>query len=109
MKGSIINRSRRPVTVRLNTGQARYLPPHAELESILEAEVRNNAMIQKLVDRRLIELRGFSAGPKSTDLKAEDAIAHIEQTPLENLQRFVPPEEDRVTVLRAWEEKQDAS
>lgn len=41
----------------------------------------------------------------SKGMTAEDAIDHIEETPLEDLEGFVTAGEDRVTVNRAWEEK----
>ncbi len=43
----------------------------------------------------------------STDMTAKEAIDHIESTPLDELQGFVSDSEDRVTVQRAWEDKQD--
>lgn len=43
----------------------------------------------------------------STDLLAKEAIDHIENTPLEELKGFISDDEDRVTVLRAWESKQE--
>lgn len=43
----------------------------------------------------------------STDMTAKEAIDHIENTPLDQLQGFVPDSEDRVTVQRAWEDKQE--
>lgn len=43
----------------------------------------------------------------STDMTAKEAIDHIENTPLDKLQGFVPDSEDRVTVQRAWEDKQE--
>jgi len=43
----------------------------------------------------------------STDMKAKEAITHIENTPLDQLQGFVPEDEDRVTVQRAWDDKQE--
>src|SRR5699024_1949306 len=43
---------------------------------------------------------------KSTDMLAAEAIEHIKNTPYKALQQFVPEDEDRVTVLRAWQEKQ---
>ncbi len=43
----------------------------------------------------------------STDMLAKDAIKHIEDTPLDELQDFVPDDESRVTVQRALEEKQE--
>lgn len=48
------------------------------------------------------------AGPdqKSTDMNANEAIDIIKDTPLEELEGFVPEDEERVTVRRAWESKQ---
>lgn len=43
----------------------------------------------------------------STDMSAQDAIDHIKNTPLDKLKGFVPEDEDRVTVTRAWESKQE--
>jgi ribosomal protein S16 len=42
----------------------------------------------------------------STDMNANEAIDHIKDTPLDELKGFVPEDEDRVTVQRAWESKQ---
>jgi len=41
----------------------------------------------------------------SLDMNATEAIDHIKNTPLEELEGFVPDDEERVTVLRAWESK----
>ena len=43
----------------------------------------------------------------STDLTAQEAIDHIESTPLDQLKGFVPEDEERVTVQRAWDDKQE--
>lgn len=43
----------------------------------------------------------------STDMNAKEAIKHIRNTPLEELEGFVPDDEDRVTVLDAWQSKQE--
>src|SRR5699024_795391 len=43
----------------------------------------------------------------STDLSAKEAMQHIEDTDIEDLQGFVPGDEDRVTVLDAWNTKQE--
>lgn len=43
----------------------------------------------------------------STDMTAKEAIAHIQDTPLSKLKGFVPDSEERVTVQRAWESKQE--
>jgi large subunit ribosomal protein L21 len=46
-------------------------------------------------------------GKVSTDMLAKEAIEHIRNTPLEELEGFVPDDEDRVTVRDAWESKQE--
>lgn len=43
----------------------------------------------------------------STDMYAKEAIKIISNTPLDQLEGFVPEEEDRVTVQRAWESKKE--
>ena len=43
----------------------------------------------------------------STDMTAKEAISHIKDTPIDQLKGFVPESEDRVTVQRAWESKQE--
>lgn len=106
MVGAIENRSNRLVSIRLNTGQTRHIPPGGSLSGIMEVEVKHNAMVRKLIDRRIIALHDFSVGPRSIDMKADEAIAHLQNTPLKALKAFVPAEEHRTTVLRAWEEKQ---
>ncbi len=45
----------------------------------------------------------------STDMLAKEAIEYIENTPLEELEGFVPDDEDRVTVQRALDEKKENS
>lgn len=45
---------------------------------------------------------------RSTDMLAKEAIEHIRNTAIEDLEGFVPDDEDRVTVLRAWESKLDS-
>lgn len=43
----------------------------------------------------------------STDMTAKEAIAYIKDTPLDQLEGFVPEDEERVTVLDAWESKKE--
>jgi len=43
----------------------------------------------------------------STDMTAKEAIDHIKDSSLDDLKGFVPDDEDRVTVQRAWESKQE--
>ena len=46
-------------------------------------------------------------GSVSTDMTAKEAADHIRNTPLDQLDGFVPGDEERVTVLKAWESKQE--
>ncbi len=48
-------------------------------------------------------------GQVSTDMLAKEAIEHIENTPLDELEGFVPEDEDRVTVQRALNDKKENS
>jgi large subunit ribosomal protein L21 len=43
----------------------------------------------------------------STDMTAKEAISHIRNTDLEDLKGFVTDDEERVTVLDAWNSKQE--
>lgn len=47
------------------------------------------------------------AGQVSTDMTAKEAISHIRNTDLEDLKGFVTDDEERVTVLDAWNSKQE--
>lgn len=51
----IRNVSNRPVTIPCNTGEARHLPPNYSMEFI-NAEVTNNATVEKLLSRGVIRL-----------------------------------------------------
>ena len=106
MEGTIINLSDRPVSIRLNTGQTRHIPPRSSLAGIRDVEVKHNPRIRKLLHQRMIALDGIAYGPRSGEMRAAAAIAHIENSPLVELQGFLSSDEDRVTVLRAWQRKQ---
>ncbi|MGN8225486.1 30S ribosomal protein S16 [Gracilimonas sp. BCB1] len=53
------------------------------------------------------EAEESSSDKVSTDMNAKEAIDHINNTDLDDLKGFVPEDEDRVTVQRAWESKQE--
>ncbi|MFN1835555.1 30S ribosomal protein S16 [Balneola sp. MJW-20] len=53
------------------------------------------------------EEKAEAPGQVSTDMTAKEAIDHINNTDLADLKGFVPEDEDRVTVQRAWESKQE--
>lgn len=48
-----------------------------------------------------------SEGNVSTDMTAKEAISHIRNADLDDLKGFVPEDEERVTVLDAWNSKQE--
>lgn len=53
------------------------------------------------------QAKSEGADKVSTDMLAKEAIEHIENTPIDELKGFVTEDEDRVTVQRAWESKQE--
>jgi len=53
------------------------------------------------------EVPAADTSQQSTDMTAKDAIEYINNTPLEKLSDFVPGDEERKTVLKAWESKQE--
>lgn len=106
MSLTIVNLSPRPVSIRLNTGATRHIPPRGSLSGIVSGEITDNARIDKLVRQRVIAVGEAGSGTSSRDLSANDAVEHIRRTPLAELADFIAADEDRVTVLRAFEEKQ---
>ena len=52
------NLTPRPVIFRLNSGGTLHLPPSATSSDIQDVEVKNNAKVQKLVQRNVISLLG---------------------------------------------------
>lgn len=105
MSHTIVNLSDWPVSIRLNTGVTRHLRPGASLPGLSSAEIGSNSQVEKLARRRLIALRASGAGPRSRDMSANEAVEHIRTTALGELGDFMADDEDRVTVLRAFEEK----
>lgn len=105
MSHTIVNLSQRPVSIRLNTGITRHIPPRASLSGLFSGEIDGNARISKLVRQRVIAVReAAAAGLRSRDMSANEAVEHIKRTAVADLGDFVAGEE-RVTVLRAFEEK----
>ena len=62
---------------------------------------------EKKKETKKEETKAKESAKVSTDMLATEAIEHIENTPLEELKGFVTKDEDRVTVQRAWESKQE--
>ena len=70
MKTMIRNIAKRPVTIPCNTGETRHLPPNYEAE-FLNAEVVNNATVEKLKNRGLIRV---------TDIKDKKPAAPAQES-----------------------------
>jgi len=124
---AIKNMSATLVLLRFNSGITRYLAPGEAVTDVEEVDVKGNERLRRLAERRLIALHAETAedraaekkqkekrnakereSPNSRSMTAAEAIEHIENTPLADLGGFVPADEDRATVLRAWEEKRAA-
>jgi hypothetical protein len=68
---TIKNLTRRPVSLRLNSGTTLHLSPGTTSPKIDDVEVQSNAEMQKLQDRRVIEL-------SEIDVTAEEPAAAVE-------------------------------
>jgi hypothetical protein len=53
---TIENLTNRPVLLRMNSGQTLHLSPRTTSGEIVDADVQNNAKVQKLEGRRVIAL-----------------------------------------------------
>jgi ribosomal protein S16 len=74
--------------------------PEAEVEAKVEKEEKPEAEVEAKKEKE------EEKSSVSTDMNANEAIDHIKNSSLEELEGFVPENEDRVTVQRAWESKQ---
>ncbi len=108
----IINKTDQIILLRFNSGLTRHLAPREVLKNVEHVEVKGNARIKHLEQQHIIAVKRpteerpeASARRRSSAMRAEEAIEHIQNTPLEELQEFLSPDEDRVTVLRAMEER----
>ncbi len=88
--------------------------PEAKVEATEEApaaeEAKDEAPVEVEKEAEAGEAKKDeekASGQVSTDMTAKDAIDHINDTDLADLKGFVPEAEDRVTVQRAWESKQE--
>lgn len=74
-----------------------------ETEEAAEEETKD----EEPAEEEKEEAKEASSDKVSTDMTAKEAIDHINNTDLDDLKGFVPEDEDRVTVHRAWESKQE--
>lgn len=108
MTVTIENKTDARILLRFNSGLTRHLAPGETLKGVEHVEVKGNARIGRLQQRRVIALwppAGEKKPSHSGDMNAAEAVKHIENAPLEELEDFLSPDEDRKTVLRAMEEK----
>jgi hypothetical protein len=108
----IINQAQGIVLLRLNSGRTRHLAPHEVLKDVEHVEIKGNSQIKRLVEKRLIAIepppgRRAEGGVRrrSGEMRAEDAVEHIRTAPVEEIEDFLSPDEQRRTVLRAMEER----
>lgn len=78
-----------------------------EINSISVKGGSNKSSSKKTKERAEAASAQPDKGKVSIDMTAKEAIDHIKNTSLEQLKGFVPDSEDRVTVLKAWESKQE--
>jgi small subunit ribosomal protein S16 len=89
-------------------------PVEEEKKAEAEAEAKEESKAEAVEEKeeeapkeeKKAEEKKESPSQVSTDMNATEAIDHIKNTPLKDLKGFVPEDEDRVTVQRAWESKQ---
>ncbi len=77
-----------------------------EKEPAEEKAEKAEAKTDKVEDEKKDTSAAEASETKSVDMNATEAIDHIKNSSLEELEGFVPEDEERVTVLRAWESKQ---
>ncbi|MEX0723174.1 MAG: 30S ribosomal protein S16 [Gracilimonas sp.] len=87
-----------------NVAEATEEPEVEDAKEEVEEETKDEAPAKEDAEE---EKEEKTSGQVSTDMTAKEAIDHINDTDLENLKGFVPDDEDRVTVQRAWESKQE--
>ena len=76
MPVEIENMTNRPVLLRLNSGTTLHLAPLSTSSEIMDDEVVNNAKVQKLLDRRVIDQH--EAGKKAISKPPEKGEVEIE-------------------------------
>lgn len=72
---TIKNLTRRPVSLRLNSGMTLHLSPGTTSPKIDDVEVQSNAEMQKLQDRRIIELSEIAVAAEESAAAAETSSA----------------------------------
>lgn len=86
--------------------EAKAEEPEVKSEEKAEAKEEPKAEKEEVKEEPKEEKKENSPSQVSTEMNATEAIDHIKDTPVSELEGFVPEDEDRVTVQRAWESKQ---
>lgn len=61
------NCTNRPVLLRLNSGSTMHIAPNQVSGECTEGDVRNNPIIQKLLDRRVLSVHTVKSQKKQTE------------------------------------------
>jgi large subunit ribosomal protein L21 len=78
---------------------------HRQPLSQIKVETITNPAAESSEKKEKADETGSETENISTEMTAEEAVKHIHNTPLNELKGFVPDNEDRVTVQRAWDDK----
>ena len=90
-----------------NVAEATEEPEVEDAKEEVAEETEEETKDEEPAEEEKKEAKESSSDQVSTDMTAKEAIDHINDTDLEDLKGFVPEDEDRVTVQRAWESKQE--
>jgi hypothetical protein len=106
MPVNIKNRSDQIIQLRLNSNATHNIGPGETLRGVEDTDIAGNARVERLVAGQMIEFVAAEArGPRSKDMRAEEAVEHIRRTPRAELDDFLSEDETRVSVRRAIDEK----
>ena len=114
MSVEIENKTSGRVLLRFKSGLTRRLGPGERLRDVDRLEVKGNAWLRHLEDRRAIAVTmppedqpkpAAARQTRSRELREKEAIAYIQRTPPADLSDFMSADEDRAKVLKAFEDK----
>ncbi len=74
MSFKIKNLTNRPVLLRLNSGSTLHIAPRQMSGECTDGDVRNNHMIQKLLDRRVLSMLTVKSQKKKTESPKTESL-----------------------------------
>lgn len=105
-KGEETGQAEKPVKVKKELPTEAEVKPKEEAEAQKESKATEEAKEEKTESEAKKTEAVKEETASSADMNANEAIEHIKNTPLDQLEGFISEDEERVTVLRAWESKQ---